>query len=149
MTGTTAPNAKVDVDVVNIDIDGAADAATTTAAADGSFSIPVTTPAGHRRHHRGRHRAERRDRLRAGDRDLRLRPRDADASTCTDPAGDDNGPGTYAYPTSDNFHAGAYDLQRFQVYDSGADTVTFRVQAGGPHADVRHRRSVPSSSTST
>ena len=24
----------------------------------------------------------------------------------TDPNGDDNGPGNYAYPTSDNFHAG-------------------------------------------
>ena len=38
------------------------------------------------------------------------------------------GPGTYAYPLSNNFHPGAYDLQRFQVYDSGADSVTFRVQ---------------------
>ncbi|HEY5514742.1 MAG TPA: glucodextranase DOMON-like domain-containing protein, partial [Pengzhenrongella sp.] len=46
----------------------------------------------------------------------------------TDPAGDDNGPGTYAYPTAADFHAGAYDLQDFQVYDSGPDSVTFRVQ---------------------
>jgi carbohydrate-binding DOMON domain-containing protein len=45
----------------------------------------------------------------------------------TDPAGDDNGPGNYAYPTSSNFHAGAYDLTDFQVYDTGT-TVTFRVQ---------------------
>ena len=45
-----------------------------------------------------------------------------------DPAADDNGPGTYAYPTAADFHAGAYDLQAFQVYDSGADSVTFRVQ---------------------
>ena len=37
----------------------------------------------------------------------------------TDPAGDDNGPGTYAYPTSDNFHAGAFDLTRFQVVSDG------------------------------
>ena len=44
-----------------------------------------------------------------------------------DPDGDDNGPGNYAYPTSANFHPGAFDIQRFQVYDSGAD-VTFRVQ---------------------
>src|SRR5262249_16329012 len=34
----------------------------------------------------------------------------------TDPPGDDNGPGNYAYPTSDNFKAGAYDIQDFQVY---------------------------------
>jgi carbohydrate-binding DOMON domain-containing protein len=45
----------------------------------------------------------------------------------TDPDGDDNGPGNYAYPTSGNFHAGAFDIQRFQVYDSGAD-ITFRLK---------------------
>lgn len=38
------------------------------------------------------------------------------------------GPGTYAYPTAGDFHDGAYDLQQFQVYDSGPDTVTFRVR---------------------
>jgi glucoamylase len=41
--------------------------------------------------------------------------------------GDDNGPGNYAYPTSDNFKPGAYDLEQFQVLDTG-DTVTFRVR---------------------
>src|SRR4029078_4269388 len=40
---------------------------------------------------------------------------------------DDNGPGNYAYPTSSNFHAGAFDLQRFQVYDD-ATNIIFRVQ---------------------
>ena len=40
-----------------------------------------------------------------------------------DPNGDDNGPGNFAYPTSDNFKAGAYDLQRFEVYDAGSDIV--------------------------
>ena len=45
----------------------------------------------------------------------------------TDPSNDDNGPGNYAYPTSSNFHAGAYDLQRFQVYDDGTNII-FRVQ---------------------
>jgi glucan 1,4-alpha-glucosidase len=44
-----------------------------------------------------------------------------------DPDGDDNGPGTYTYPTSDNFHAGAFDLQRFQVIDAG-DRVFLRAQ---------------------
>ena len=44
-----------------------------------------------------------------------------------DPAGDDNGPGTYAYPTSPDFKPGAYDLRDFQVYDNGADVI-FRVQ---------------------
>jgi len=45
----------------------------------------------------------------------------------TDPNNDDNGPGNYAYPTASDFNAGAFDLQRFQVYDTGS-TVTFRVQ---------------------
>ena len=44
-----------------------------------------------------------------------------------DPDGDDNGPGNYAYPTSADFQPGAFDIQRFQVYDAGAD-VTFRLQ---------------------
>jgi carbohydrate-binding DOMON domain-containing protein len=45
----------------------------------------------------------------------------------SDPDGDDNGPGNYAYPTSDNFHAGAFDIQRFQVLDDGTNVI-FRLQ---------------------
>jgi carbohydrate-binding DOMON domain-containing protein len=45
----------------------------------------------------------------------------------TDPDGDDNGPGTYAYPTSSNFHPGAFDLQRFQVIVDG-DNVLLRAK---------------------
>ncbi|WP_231116006.1 glucodextranase DOMON-like domain-containing protein [Motilibacter rhizosphaerae] len=41
----------------------------------------------------------------------------------TDPAGDDNGPGTYGYPTASDFHAGAFDLRRFEVIDTGANIV--------------------------
>jgi glucoamylase len=33
----------------------------------------------------------------------------------TDPAGDDNGPGTYQYPTAADFTPGSFDLTRFQV----------------------------------
>jgi len=120
-------NDTVDVDAVNIDIDGAATAATTTAASDGTFSVTVTVPAGT-------------DTLTV----LATAPSGATGYAqatvvydvvpgtkvldVADPAADDNGPGTYAYPTAADFHAGAYDLQAFQVYDSGADSVTFRVQ---------------------
>jgi glucoamylase len=45
----------------------------------------------------------------------------------TDPTNDDDGPGTYGYPTAADFHAGAYDIQRFQVIDAG-DTVYLRTQ---------------------
>jgi carbohydrate-binding DOMON domain-containing protein len=44
-----------------------------------------------------------------------------------DPDGDDAGPGNYAYPTSPDFHPGAFDLERFEIYDTGS-TVTFRVR---------------------
>jgi len=48
----------------------------------------------------------------------------------SDPTGDDNGPGNYVYPTSDNFHAGAFDITNFQVYDDSADSgnIIFRLQ---------------------
>jgi glucoamylase len=39
----------------------------------------------------------------------------------TDPDGDDNGPGTYAYPTASDFHPGAFDLQRFRVSEDGTN----------------------------
>ncbi|MDA0162160.1 glycoside hydrolase family 15 protein [Solirubrobacter ginsenosidimutans] len=44
-----------------------------------------------------------------------------------DPDNDDHGPGNFAYPTSSNFKPGAYDLQRFEVYDAG-DRIIFRVR---------------------
>jgi glucoamylase len=37
----------------------------------------------------------------------------------TDPTGDDNGPGTYQYPTSSDFVAGSFDLTRYQVLSDG------------------------------
>ncbi|MFN8473977.1 MAG: glucodextranase DOMON-like domain-containing protein [Anaerolineae bacterium] len=39
----------------------------------------------------------------------------------TDPSNDDNGPGNYAYPTSGDFYAGAYDITEFKVIDDAAD----------------------------
>jgi glucoamylase len=47
----------------------------------------------------------------------------------TDPTGDDNGPGTYAYPTASDFHAGAFDIKAFKVILSpDGSTVTFKLQ---------------------
>ncbi len=47
----------------------------------------------------------------------------------TDPTGDDNGPGNYAYPTASDFHPGAFDITEFRVILSpdGA-TTTFKLQ---------------------
>ena len=37
----------------------------------------------------------------------------------TDPTGDDNGPGSYVYPTDGAFNAGSFDLTNFDVYQDG------------------------------
>ena len=53
-----------------------------------------------------------------------------------DPDHDDNGPGNYAYPTSTNFHDGAFDIEAFQVYDAGTDVI-FRVRTRDLSDDIR------------
>jgi carbohydrate-binding DOMON domain-containing protein len=45
----------------------------------------------------------------------------------SDPDFDDKGPGNYAYPTSDAFRPGAYDIEQFQIYDAGTDII-FRLR---------------------
>jgi glucoamylase len=39
----------------------------------------------------------------------------------TDPTGDDNGPGTYAYPTAPDFQPGAFDLTEMQVSQTASN----------------------------
>jgi len=47
----------------------------------------------------------------------------------TDPSGDDNGPGNYAYPTSFDFHPGAFDITEFRVILSpDLLTATFKLK---------------------
>ena len=46
-----------------------------------------------------------------------------------DPVGDDNGPGTFAYPLSADFVPGAFDMTGFQVILDG-DTVYLRAKVG-------------------
>jgi glucan 1,4-alpha-glucosidase len=124
--GTTAPGNTVDVAATNTDRDSATTTRSTTAAGDGSFSVTVplvggtsvlsvvaTSP--------------------SGDTAYAKRTVVFDFVPGTllfesaDPTGDDNGPGTFAYPTSSNFKPGAYDLQQLQVFDAGANIV-LRVQ---------------------
>ena len=127
VAGTTTPGSVVDIDAVNTDVDGSAIITTTTADGNGNFSVDAAVPPGT-------------DTLTvtatapSGATGFAQRTvvRDVVPGTLLyatdDPTGDDNGPGTYQYPTSDNFKPGAYDMQRFEVYDSGPTTVTFRVQ---------------------
>ena len=118
VSGTTAPNAQVVVESTDTDTGAAAVTATTTADASGAFSVPVavgfgtdvitasaTTSAGA-----------------TGYAQTTVVGDVTDGTTVldtTDPAGDDNGPGTYQYPTASDFTAGSFDITRFQVITSG------------------------------
>src|SRR5581483_7598379 len=126
VAGTTAPGNEVYVIATNTDANSATTAATATADAGGAFSVDVAvtggttvinvvavSPSGATGH------AQRTVVFDFVPGTLLL--------DVTDPSGDDNGPGNYAYPTSSNFQPGAFDLQEFQVYDDGTDII-FRVK---------------------
>ena len=51
--------------------------------------------------------------------------------TLADPTGDDNGPGSYTYPTDGAFNAGSMDLTGMDVYRDG-ETVRFVTSTAGP-----------------
>jgi glucan 1,4-alpha-glucosidase len=126
VSGAATPGATIDIADVATDADSATTHTTTQAAVDGSFSVAVTSAAGTNvfvitsTAPNG-----------ATAQAVRSVVNDVVAGTLIyntdDVNGDDNGPGTYLYPTSGDFHAGAFDLTKFQVYDTGS-TVTFRVQ---------------------
>jgi glucoamylase len=126
VTGTTAAGNHVYVAATNTDTSFQTTMASTTAAGDGSFSIDVAvtdgttvlnvvavSPGGGTAHVK------------------RTVVFDVVPGTVlldvSDPSGDDNGPGNYAYPTSDDFHGGAFDIQRFEVLDDGT-SIIFRLQ---------------------
>src|SRR3954447_17287692 len=48
----------------------------------------------------------------------------------TDPAGDDNGPGTYTYPTNPAFARGGFDLTALDVFTDGDDAIFVAKIAG-------------------
>lgn len=125
VTGTTAPGNRVVVSAVNQD-DHTSLTRAATATGSGAFSIDVP--------------------LTGGTTVLNVVATSASGGTARavrtvvwdvapgtllfavdDPDSDDNGPGNYAYPTSSNFKPGAYDLQRFEVYDAG-ERIIFRVR---------------------
>jgi len=47
-----------------------------------------------------------------------------------DPVGDDDGPGTYTYPTGEAFTDGAFDVERFTIRDTG-DRLLFVLEPAG------------------
>ena len=55
----------------------------------------------------------------------------------SDPTGDDNGPGTYQYPTSTDFTAGSFDLTHFAVSQDGTNVyIQTTLRDAGPHVRV-------------
>jgi glucoamylase len=119
VTGTTAPGAAVTIESADTTTGATAAVASATAAPDGSFSAAVPVGFGN-------------DVITATATAKGARSTgyaqvavvgDVTGGTTvlnvTDPAGDDNGPGTYQYPTAADFHAGAFDLTGFQVITDG------------------------------
>ncbi len=118
VTGTTAPGAHVVIESTDIDTGATASTVAATAGANGSFSVPVPIGFGT-------------DILTAtaaaagatGYAQLSVVGDIVGGTTVldvTDPSGDDNGPGTYQYPTSPDFVAGSFDITRFQVIALGS-----------------------------
>jgi glucoamylase len=118
VTGTTTPGSAVSIEASDTTTGEAATVASTTAAADGSFSasVPVgfgtnaitataTAPGGRS----------------TGYAQVTVSAEGGGSTVLdvTDPTGDDNGPGTYQYPTASDFVAGSFDLTRFQVLSDG------------------------------
>jgi len=129
VTGTTAAGNAVSVAATNTDTSFTTANAATTAASDGSFSASVAVS--------------------PGTTVITVAATAAGGATAQanrtvvwdfvpgtkildviDSSGDDNGPGNYAYPTASDFHAGAFDITEFQVYDdsAGSGNIIFRVQ---------------------
>ena len=120
VTGTTAAGATVDILTQDTDTGAAATTVSTTADASGGYSAPVaigfgtnvitvaaTTPAGATGYAQTSVVGD----VSGGTTVLSV----------TDPTGDDNGPGTYQYPTSSSYSAGSWDLTGFQVITAGSE----------------------------
>lgn len=125
VTGTAAPHAQIEIADVATDNNDATTTTSVTAAKDGTFTVTLTSAPGTNTLVITSTAAHGTAQV------VRTVVSDAVNGTLIynqdDPTGDDNGPGTYAYPTASDFHAGAFDLTNFQVYDTGS-TVTFRTR---------------------
>ncbi|MBE7163030.1 MAG: glucan 1,4-alpha-glucosidase, partial [Williamsia herbipolensis] len=117
VAGTTAPGAKVDVSSWATET-GSAKVYSTTADSAGAYSVDVATGFGS-------------DVItvsatKGGDTGYAQVAVSGDlvggatVLDVTDPSGDDNGPGTYQYPTASDFKPGAFDLTRFEVLTKGS-----------------------------
>jgi hypothetical protein len=126
VTGTSAPGNRLRIAATNVDEHSRTTIVSTTAGADGSFSVDVPVVGG-----RSVLNIVATSSSGATAREARtvvvLAAGAPVIFEADDPDNDDHGPGNYAYPTDPQFHDGAFDLEQFQVLDTG-DTLTFRVR---------------------
>ncbi len=118
VTGKTAPGAAVTVQSDDTTTNAPAAVASTTAASDGTFSATVPVSFGSNAITVAASAAGGRS-TGYGQVTVTNEGGGSTVLDVTDPSGDDNGPGTYQYPTDASFHAGAFDLTRFQVLSDG------------------------------
>jgi glucoamylase len=120
VTGTAAPGASVDIEAQDTDTGAAATTVSTSAGAGGAYS--ATVPAGF-----GANVITAAASTAAGATGYAQTsvtgdvPGGATVLSVTDPAGDDNGPGTFQYPTSPDYVPGSWDLTGFQVITAGPE----------------------------
>ncbi len=120
VTGTAAAGATVDIETQDTDTGAAATTVSTTAGAAGTYSATIaigfgtnvitavaTTAAGATGYTQTSVIGD----VSGGTTVLSV----------TDPTGDDNGPGTYQYPTSSSYAPGSWDLTGFQVITAGSE----------------------------
>ncbi len=116
VTGTTTRGAKVAIESADTTTGAPASVTATKAAADGSFTATVPVSFG-----ANAITVAAVDGRSTGYAQVTITNEGAGATVLDvpDPVGDDNGPGTYQYPTSSDFVPGSFDLTRFQVLSDG------------------------------
>jgi glucoamylase len=120
VAGTAAPGATVDIETQDTDTGAAATTVSTSAGASGAYSATVAIGFGTSVITAAATTA-------AGATGYAQTSVIGDVSggttvlSVTDPAGDDNGPGTYQYPTNSAYVAGSWDLTGFQVITAGSE----------------------------
>ena len=121
VTGTTKPGAAVTIAAADTTTGAPAAVTSATAKADGSFTATVPVSFGSNVITVAATSAGGRNTLSTGYAQVTVTNEGGGATVLdvSDPAGDDNGPGTYQYPTAADFVAGSYDLTRFQVLSDG------------------------------
>jgi glucoamylase len=155
VTGTTAPGAHVDAEAVGA-TGGTAAVASTTADSSGNFTLSVPSGFGSTTITVTATLGDSTGYTQLSVTDVALPG--TTVLSVTDPTGDDNGPGTYAYPTAADFHAGAFDLTGMKVSETTDDvyiqvsladlTPTFGSNFGAQLLDVYvHNPAATSTST--